>query len=301
MIKAAKERDRNPKRPFPSAIWQGYLLFLPTVSIIVILKGFPLIKGFYLSLTRPVSILENIFAGFENYRHMLTDKIFLLSLINILKSISMLPLYVLIPFLLAFLIHQRILGWRFFRATYLFSYLLSPVMVGYIFTFVLSETGLLNSLIELLGLKRLAFPWLSNSTSAMWVVLFVVLWTWFGLGALIYLAAMSSINEDLFESARLDGANSLRILVNITFPQMLPTISYWGVICTTGLLLWLFPFLFSLTEGGPGYASMTPEYYIYLTATRFVDPGYSSAIGIFLFILISLISYIQIRMMFRSE
>lgn len=294
------KKNRNLIKIYFKKYWKGYVLFLPSVAIILLFKGYPLLRGFFLSFTRPISILKNSYAGLENYKNMLVDNIFLISLINIFKSVSVLPIFISVPFLIAFLLHQRITGWKIFRATYLFSYLLSPVMVGYIFTFFFSTTGILNNFFELIGLKGLSFEWLANAHSAMWVVLFVVLWSWSGLGTIIYLAAMSSIDEDLYESARLEGANLFHLIIYITIPQMLPTISYWGVICTTGLLLWLFPFLFSLTEGGPGYASMTPEYYIYLTATRFIDPGYSSALGIFLFIIIALVSFFQIKMMFKK-
>jgi len=279
----------------------GVLLFLPAVVIVIVFKGVPLITGFYLSFTRPASILKNVFAGLANYSRLVNDEIVHAALINVLKSIVILPAYILVPLFVAFLLYQRVKGWQFFRATYLFSYLLSPVMVGYIFSFVLGNDGPVNSLLRTIGLGKLAIQWFGNTSSAMWMVLAVVLWTWFGLGALIYLAAMASISEDLFESATLEGATPRQVLAHVIIPHIVPTISYWGVICTAGLFLWLFPFLYALTEGGPGYATMMPEYYIYLTTTKFVDPGYASALGISLFILIAILSSFQVRMMYSRE
>ena len=279
----------------------GFLLYLPAIVIVAFCKGYPIIQGFYLSLTRPETVFTNVFSGLDNYRRLFTDPIFYSSLLNVAKSVAVLPLYILVPLAIAFLLNQRIRGWKLFRATYLYSYLLAPVMVGYIFSFVLGINGPLNTGLRFLGLPMLAIPWFGNSVSSMWMVLAVVLWSWFGLGTLVYLAGMASVDEELYDSAKIDGARPSQMLVSITLPHIIPTLSYWGVICSAGLLIWLFPFLYALTGGGPGYASMMPEYYIYLTATKFIDPGYASALGFVLFVVIAILSSFQVRMMFRRS
>jgi ABC-type sugar transport system permease subunit len=281
--------------------WEGYALFLPAVILILVLKGYPLINGFYLSLTVPESVGKNIFVGFENYRSLMSDKIFFTVLVNVLKSFLVLPVFVIIPMIIAFLIHRKIPGWRIYRATYLFSYLLAPVMVGYMFSFLLSPYGPFNTVLRNIGLEVLAIQWLGNPGIAIFTVFAVILWSWFGLGTIIYLASMATIEEDLYESAALDGANKWQILINITVPHILPTIGYWSVLVTASFLIGLFPFIFALTEGGPGYATMMPDYYIYLVATRFLNPGYASTLGVVLFFVVFVLSLIQIRLMTTAE
>jgi len=281
--------------------WEGLLLCLPAIVLILIIKGYPLIQGFYLSLTSPETIGHNVFVGLENYRRLLADKIFLVSIINILKSFLALPAFVIIPLIIAFFIHQRVPGWRFFRATYLFSYLLAPVMVGYMFSFLLGSYGPINTFLKKIGLEVLAINWLGNPGMAIFTVFGIILWSWFGLGTIIYLASMGTIEENLYESARLDGANNWHILFYITIPHILPTMGYWSVLVTTSFFIGLFPFIFSLTEGGPGYATMMPEYYIYIVATKFLNAGYASALGVVLFFFIFILSLIQIRLMFTRE
>jgi len=280
---------------------EGIILFIPAMIFIIVFKFYPLIKGFYLSLYKFSGILDSRFVGFENYIKLLSDKIFLISLLNVLKSLLTLPAYILIPLILAFFLNRKVFGWKVFRATYLFSYLLAPVMVGYMFSFLLGSNGAINTLLRMIGLESVAINWLGNVNSAIWVVFGVVLWSWFGLGTLIYLASMSTIQEELFDSAKLDGANTFHILLHITIPHVAPTIGYWGVLCTTGLLIWLFPFIYALTGGGPGYATMMPEYYIYLTSTKFVNPGYASALGIVLFIVLMILNIIQTKVSYSNK
>jgi ABC-type sugar transport system permease subunit len=281
--------------------WEGYLLLLPAVVLILALQGYPLIQGFYLSLTTSKTVGVNLYVGFQNYRNLLSDRIFFRVLINILKSFVVLPVFVIVPLIIAFLIHRRVPGWRIFRATYLFSYLLAPVMVGYMFSFMLSPYGPVNMLLRKIGLGVLAIQWLGNPGIAIFTVLGVILWSWFGLGTIIYLASMATISDDLFESAVLDGANRRQMLYFITIPHIMPTMGYWSVLVTASFLIGLFPYIFSLTEGGPGYATMMPDYYLYLVATRFLNPGYASTLGIVLFFVVFARSIMQIRLMSIRE
>ena len=307
---SAGARPRSPAARYPRwMFWKqrdgdrfmGYLYFLPAIVLVLIFKGYPLARGLYISFTRPKGVLHNEFAGLANYDRMLHDKAFLESLVNVLKGVATLPLFVMVPLILAFLIFTGVRGWRFFRATYFFSYTLAAVMVGYMFSFVLGIDGPLNEALRSIGLGQLAIQWFGTVQTAMWAVYAVVLWSWFGLGTVIYLAGLANVPEDYFDAAKVDGANWFQMFVHVTIPSVLPTMGYWSVLCTTGLLIWLFPFIYALTEGGPGYASMVPEYYIYLVATRFVDPGYASALGIALFALVFVISIFQVRLMYMQS
>jgi ABC-type sugar transport system permease subunit len=289
------------KRWYHISRWEGLALYLPAVLLILVLKGYPLFMGFYLSFTVPSGVTKNIFAGLQNYRYLLTDKIFLSVVINIGKYFVSLPAFVLVPLIIAFLLHKRVPGWKFFRAAYFFSYLLAPVMVGYMFSFLLGVKGPLNTFLQNIGLGVLAIQWLGNQNIAIFTVYGVILWSWFGLGTIIFLAGMATIEEDLFEAARLDGANNLQILMYVSIPQILPTIGYWTVLVTTSLLTGVFPYIFALTQGGPGYATMMPDYYVYLVSTKFLNPGYASTLGVVLFVLIFAFSLIQIRRMYIRD
>lgn len=281
---------------------QGVLLALPAILLILVFKIYPLMNGVLLSLTSsPQGVGTKEFVGLQNYIRLFSDKIFLNSLVNIGKAVLVIPLFVVVPLLIAFIIHKRCWGWSFFRATYFFPYLLPPVMVGYMFSFVLGPSGPLNIILKSIGLGALAVNWFGDQGVALFSILAVILWSWFGLGAITYLASMATIPEELYESAILDGARSSQMLWYITIPSIIPTIGYWTVLVTTSFFIGLFPYIYALTEGGPGYATMMPEYYVYLVSTRYLDAGYASAIGFILFLFIFVLAMIQIRYMYTGS
>jgi ABC-type sugar transport system permease subunit len=79
-----------------------------------------------------------------------------------------------------------------------------------------------------------------------------------------------------------------------------PIMGYWAIICTAGMLVWMFPYLHSMTLGGPGFASMLPDYLVYTVAFTFMEPGYGTAIGLVLFLFVAIVSGFQVRYMYLS-
>ena len=90
------------------------------------------------------------------------------------------------------------------------------------------------------------------------------------------------------------------VFTEIVPPLMRPVIGYWTVLCTGGMFLWMFSFIYAMTQGGPGFATMLPEYLIYITAFQFLDRGYATAIGMVLFLFVALFSFLQVRHMYLS-
>lgn len=278
--------------------WSGYLCFAPAIILIAVFKLYPLASGVFYSFTNWRGSPNWQFTGIANYARMLKDPAFLASMSNAVKVLITLPLWVLIPFILAFLIFQETPGWRFFRAAFVFPYIIAPVIAGYIFSFVLGLDGPVNELLRSIGLGVLAIQWFGNVNTALWALVGVALWSYFGLGVVIYLAGMANVPKDYFEAARVDGANWLQQVIHIGIPSLLPTIGYWSVICTAGMLIWFFPYIYAITGGGPGYASTLPEFYIYQVSTRYAQPAYASAMGVVLFIYIAIVSFAQVRFMY---
>ena len=128
----------------------------------------------------------------------------------------------------------------------------------------------------------------------------MVLWAWFGLGVVIYVAGLANIPQEQYDAAKVDGSGLFSGFQNVTVPWILLTMSYWAVLCTSGLFLWLFPFIFTLTNGGgPGYSSITPEVWVYQVATAGQNPYYASALGLILFVLVLVVAIPQIRFMYQ--
>lgn len=275
----------------------GLLFFAPALILVFGFKGLPLVRGILTSLT-----VKGHFVGLANYERMLKDHLWLESLGNAARGFVVLPIFIVVPLFLAAVLFQRVRGWKFFRATFFLGYVLPAAMAGIMFGIILGSNGPLLSFLRAVGLGGLAVPLLARTETSLWAVYSVVFWAWFGFGTLVYLGGLAAIPEDLYDAAKADGAGFLQTLMHITVPAVLPTMAYWTVVCTSGFLLGLFPFLHTLTAGGPGYSSLLPEYYLYRAFTQPVDPGYSSALGLSLFVFVLLITLLEIRLLYgRAE
>lgn len=290
-------------RPAPRRENRWSLLFvLPALAVVVPFKFLPLINGFVDSLKHWEGVGDvGQFVGLDNYARMVSDPVVVETFANVGRVILTLPLWVASPLLVAFLIHQRTPGWRLFRAVYFLPYMIAPVIVGSIFREMLGVSGPLNLILRAVGLGGLAIPWLGQTETALLAVVGVALWSFFGLGVITYLAGLASLNDEVLEAAAIDGAGFWRTLLEVVLPMLRPVVSYWSVLCLGGMFIWMFPFVFSLTQGGPGYATMLPEYLVYLTAFQFNDRGYATAIGIVLFGVVSLVSFWIIRQMYVTS
>jgi ABC-type sugar transport system permease subunit len=263
-------------------------------------KLVPLVRGVITSFESSGGFDGGSFAGADNYTRMLDDPMVLTSFRNALLVVATLPFWVVIPLVLAVFIHQRAPGWKFFRAVYFVPYTIAPIVVGIMFRQILAPDGPINALLRTVGLEPLAIEWLNGRWSAIFSLVAVALWSFFGLGVMTYLAGLSTIPDEVLEAAYLDGANFWRRLFSVVVPMLRPTVAYWSVLCASGVLIWLFPLIYALTQGGPGDATMMPEYLVFLTTFQFLDRGYGSAIGIALFVFVALLSVFSVRHMFTE-
>lgn len=238
------------------------------------------------------------FAGIANYKEILQDPAGVAAFKNALMILSTLPIWVLVPLILAVLIYERTAGWRIYRALYFLPYTIAPIIVGIMFRQILDPSGPLDSLLRTVALKSVALPWLQNAHTALWSLDGIAFWSFFGLGVLVYLGGLSALSTEVMEAAVLDGAGYWARLRRVVIPLIRPVIGYWTVLCASGMFVWLFPLIYSLTQGGPGFATMLPEYLTYQTIFTFLERGYGTAIGIALFCFVAVISGFTVRYMY---
>ncbi len=274
------------------------LFLLPTLSMVVVFRLFPLVWGFLLSLTSSDRTGQAVFVGLDNYRELAHDPTLIASLENTLVLIATLPIWVMLPLLLAILIHQGVPGGRLFRAVYFFPAVLSAVVIGSIFNVLLRYDGNLNAVLKAVGL--LPVDWLGSGSTALFCLIAVQLWSTFGMGVLIFLAGLSTVSAELIEAARLDGAGPLQIWLNVILPQLRPILEFVIVVTTIGVLTSMFGLIYVLTAGGPGSASTLPEFLIWLEQGKLNRPGYASAISVLLFVMMAGLAVVQIRIMSRN-
>ena len=282
------------RRPDPT----GVLLMLPAVLLGVVVGGVPLLVGWWVRVASSRAGFGGDFVGLANYEQMLTDTGWHEAVVNAVRSLVVLPFAVLLPLVVAFAIHQGIPFGSFFRSVYFLGWLLPAVMVGYMFIPILATDGPLNALFGAIGLGGLAqTSWLGSSDTALWVLLAAYVWTSFGLGVGIYVAGLTTIPADLFDAGMVDGAGFWSLLIHVTIPSIMPTVALWTVLCTGGLLLWLFPLIFSLTGGGPGRSTTLPDFYVW-NVFGGGDLGYGAALGITLQSVVLVFVLLQLWLLF---
>lgn len=284
-----------------------YLLISPFVLLFLVFGLFPILFSFYLMFHTwdPVQGLDSMaWAGLDNISFAAEDPLVWTSLYNTLwlAVASGLPQH-LVAIPLAYLINERLGNWRnAAMGAYFLPYITSTVAIAIMFSTLFStDYGAVNALLQgmaqspwLAGvLPQSNIDWLGSPETIKPVVALVVFWRYVGFNVILYVAAMQSIPRDLYEAARMDGANGLRIFWFITLPQLKPMM-FFGVTLTVigGLQLFEEPFILTGGKGGIEYAGMTTAMYMYRTAFDFNDFGLASAISWMLFVVILVLTLI---------
>jgi multiple sugar transport system permease protein len=282
------------RRPLRLDRVMPYVLVLPTLLIIGALRIYPLIRGTQYSLTGDGDH-DGEWVGLDNFRELWHDERFIGSLRHVGVLLLVLPVFVVVPLLLASLIHIKTPGHRVYRAVYFFPVVLSPVIIGTMFNTVLSADGPFNSLLETLHLPT--NDWLGNPDTALLTVVGVQLWSTFGLAVTIFLAGLSTLDAELIEAATLDGANVAQTIRHVIIPSLRPTIQFVVVTTTIGMLTGMFGLLFVMTAGGPFDSTYLPELYIWVKQGRDNRPALAAAASMVLFGLMAVIAVVQIRLL----
>lgn len=291
-------------------VWAPYVFVLPFVLLFLVFGLFPIAFSLYLVFNAwdPVQGVQSMqFVGMENLTFALEDPLVWTSLGNTLwlAVASGLPQH-LVAIPLAYLINERLGRWRnTAMGIYFLPYITSTVAIAIMFSTLFStDYGAVNVMLQKMAkwdvlaqlLPASKIDWLGQPETIKPVVALVVFWRYVGFNIILYVAAMQSIPRDLYEAARMDGANGFRIFWHITLPQLKPMM-YFGVTLTVigGLQLFEEPFILTGGKGGIEYAGMTTAMYMYRTAFEFNDFGLASAISWLLFAVILVLTLVTNR------
>ncbi len=236
------------------------------------------------------------FAGLANFETIFTKAPFRTDLPralghNVLFFAGTMAIQNTIGLAIAFLLHRRESTRRVLQTLYAMPYLLSPIVIGYLWTLLLSPSfGPVNRLLTAVGLDEWALPWLGQPSTAIWVVVLVSVWQWVGFPVLLYGAALGGIPDDLVEAARVDGASHQQSFFKIVLPLLVPAIG------TVSVLTFIFameafalPYAMGGSTGNPAGATDFVSLLFYRTAfdSGSIDAiGSSSALATLLFLLI---------------
>ncbi len=257
--------------------------------------GYPTVSIAYHAFTRWNGYSPPTWVGLQNFQFLLQDPLFLLALRNNFLFAISVPIQLSLPLVLAFLINEHIRGWRFFRWTYFIPAVYSTVVVGLVAKILLDVNGPLNEVLGSVGLTGLQLDWLATPQTSIPAILLVVVWANFGYNVVMYLAGMSGIDPDLPDAARIDGAGRWQVLRYVYVPSLRRVMEIVLVTNTITAFAYMFTYIYTITNGGPGFDTYVTEFLIYNNAFTFQRMGYASAMGFVLTLIISMLGYFYIR------
>jgi ABC-type sugar transport system permease subunit len=279
---------------------EPWLYLAPALVMLLAVFGYPIVRLVILSLQR-TQAGELGYVGLENYELLFRDDVFLQAVRNNLKLLLTVPVTVGLALLLAVFLFERILGWRLYRTTLFLPYLLPITAVGLVFSYIFQLSGVLNDFLHAVGLGALAQDWLGSTTLALPTVMFVIIWKEVGFGVVLFLARLMSVEEELFDAARVDGASWWQLQRHVTIPQLATVIEFFTVISVITVLSWVFGYVFVMTSGGPGNATMVTELYVYLMGFRYNQMNLAAAVSVLLLLVTGIFIFLELRLRERSD
>ncbi len=285
--------------------YKAYLFILPLFVFLLTFSYYPAISGIYHSFFDWKDTGEAIFVGFKNYQSFLFGEeaqIFWQSCLTMLTlMLPKLLINIFVPFVVAELIFN--LKSKKAKSVYRLWLLIPMVAPGVVTTLIWQyiydpNYGIFTAIYQLFGGEPV--DWLNDQSTVLFAIIFMGFPWVGGTNVLIYMSGLNSISSEVRESARLDGAGTFRIIMSIDMPLILEQFRFFLI---NGLIVGIqdYSIQFLITNGGPGYSTMVPGFFMYQKAFTDGQLGYASAIGTFLFVIIMILTLISFKVGKKKE
>jgi len=279
------------------------LFLLPALILFLLFVIYPIFRSIYFSMFDWNGLGPAVdFVGLQNFKDILTDKVFLKAISNVLLIIVFsVGIQLPLALALAVMVGRGLPGRGLFRTIFFMPYVLSEINVAIMWMLLYNpdpDRGLLNAIVTALGGESIG--WMSNTDIVLVSIFIALTWKYFGFHMLLYLAGLQNIPLELEEAARIDGANSFQNFFYITLPLLGSTIRTSVYLSVLGsiqqfIMVWI------MTKGGPVNASETLATYMYRFGFVRFQLGYGSAVAIYMFILCLIFSLIYQRLTRRPD
>lgn len=273
----------------------AYLFLLPNLVGFLIFTLIPIVCSMGLSFMEWDSANPMVFVGLENFKRLWTDDTFKISLWNtVYYSVFTVPLTMAAALGLALILNQKMKGINIFRTIFFFPHVASLVAIAVVWNLLFHPTlGPINSILKSFGIANPP-GWTSSIDWAMPVIIIVSIWKSMGYYMILYLSGLQAIPRELYEAAKVDGANSFQRFKSITLPMLTPTTFFVSIMLTIACFK-VFDLVSVMTNGGPGRSTNVLVFNIYNTAFINYEFGYASAISMILFGIVLAITIVQFR------
>jgi ABC-type sugar transport system permease subunit len=237
-----------------------WLFAAPLIAFVGFVFLYPLVAVVRYSFQQVGSgYIPSEFVGTRNYDYIYDDSLFWSALLNNAQLLLCVPVLIVLAAIVAALLFDRVRGWRAYRTLLFVPYIISIPVVGIVFGYVFQLNGLLNT----------------------------------ALRAVVFLARLMSVNEEMFESARVDGAGWWQTFRHVTLPQLVPAIVFFGIVETITMLSWVFAYIYVMTSGGPGNSTVVSEWYIFQQVFSNGAIGIGSAAAVTLLAFVSVLIVVR--------
>ena len=292
-IKVKKKTMKLKNVPF-------YLMTVPALLLFAIFHTYPALQGIYYSFTNWDGLSFTYdFVGIKNYLNLFKDLNILNSYLFTFKFAIISTILVnVLSLLIAIGLNAKIKGKNFFRATYFLPNVLGVLIVGFIFNFIFSNV--IPNLGDKLDIGFLSFNILGSDKFAWLGIVIVAEWQACAFNVILYLSGLQTVPSELYEASSLDGANKWQEFWKITFPMIAPFFTINMVLSMKNFLM-VFDHIVALTGGGPGRATESISLLIYKGGFQGGEFAYQSANSVIYFIVIVVISVIQIKVLQKRE
>ncbi|MGW7083013.1 carbohydrate ABC transporter permease [Streptomyces sp. NPDC054871] len=285
-VPRAAAADRGPRsrirRQLPSSPW---LFAAPGLLIVGIFILYPFVSTLINSFTDKRTLIPGEYVGLDNFRELLHDDMFWIGLRNsTLYIVGVVPALVLLPLLLAMLVQKHIPGMTFFRSAFYTPVVASIVVVGLIWVWMLDERGLVNAVLEAVGVGSVGF--LSDQWLLLLSAMAVTVWKGLGYYMIIYLAALANVPRELHEAASVDGAGAVRRFFTVTVPAVRSTMVLVAALSSVAAFkVFSEVYLMAGPNGGPAGEDTTLVMLVQRVGTGLTGRvGYASAISVVVFV-----------------
>ena len=280
----------------------GWVFVTPAVVLLIVLSIIPLVKALLLSLqTGRGSNLT--WAGLSNYVRMLQDPTFKQTIITTFEyMVFSVPIMIILGIILAVLLNDQMLKLKgIYRTCIFLPAAVSLVASAVIFRSLFAMDGFVNTVLVGMGILDTPYNFLGHPTSARIIIIIMRIWRWLGYQMIFFLAGLQNIDASMYEAAKIDGANKWQSFWRITLPMLKPMILFTTVMAINSALQ-VYDESVNLTNGGPGFSSMSLAHYVYNTSfVNVPNFGYSCAMGMLILLMAAIITFVQMKVGDKRE
>ena len=276
----------------------SYMFVLPAMALNVVFFILPFIQTLRVSFYEWSVLGEKNFIFLDNYAALFQDHQFWVSLGFTLKyALFVTPCLFVFAFILALLINGAFAGVNFFRSLYFAPVVISMACCSMVWLWIYNDLyGVLNYILETTGIIDDPILWMNSGETSLPAIIFMITWKMSGFTMLIILAAFQSVDEQVYEAARVDGANKITQFFKITLPLIKPQVALALIMSVTGSVL-AFEQFSIMTKGGPSQTTTTIAHYIYNTSFKYFKMGYGSAMTVILLFILGALSLLQYKVL----